>query len=348
MNYIQSVCLHNFQKHKDLHIDMEDINVITGSSDAGKSSIIRALYWLFFNRPKGVDFYKRTGTKEFWVEVILKNGTRIRRGRNTKESYYLLNDERFVAVGMDIPKAVQDAITLLPLNFSNQHDSFFLLSQSKPEASRYILSLVGLDNMGNALRVAEGRRRKLTSQMATKEQELEELNEEQVRLRNVPEMSTRIKELSKKQTLIDTAKQTIVNLSSIISDIEEVEQGVIPIEEIDTLLSSINEYTILHDAIHELQSVINTYASISITYTQYVLDTVEKRLSLLCTLHTALLLQSTNKSNLVQCLQLIHDATSEVHTYEKEYTDMQRIWDKEMEGNCPVCGHKLQKGDICC
>jgi DNA repair exonuclease SbcCD ATPase subunit len=51
---IKRIEIKNFQAHKNTEIDFDPgVNVISGASDAGKSSIFRALLWVITNRPSG-------------------------------------------------------------------------------------------------------------------------------------------------------------------------------------------------------------------------------------------------------------------------------------------------------
>jgi len=51
---IKKLILKNFQIHKKLVLEFDEkITVIKGSNDSGKSSIIRAIYWIFYNQPTG-------------------------------------------------------------------------------------------------------------------------------------------------------------------------------------------------------------------------------------------------------------------------------------------------------
>ena len=92
--------LRNFQGHKATNIELSDaINVLCGDTDAGKSSIIRALYWVCFNRPTG-DGYIRKGADSMSVSINIYDaggcvGT-VTRGIDKKGNYYKLNGEEFV------------------------------------------------------------------------------------------------------------------------------------------------------------------------------------------------------------------------------------------------------------
>ena len=59
MRYIKKIILENFQSHKYSVIELnEELNVIVGPSDSGKSAIIRGLKWALYNEPSG-DYFIR-------------------------------------------------------------------------------------------------------------------------------------------------------------------------------------------------------------------------------------------------------------------------------------------------
>ena len=54
---IKSVLYRNFQSHKKTLLEFHDgINIIMGPTDSGKTSLLRGLYWVRYNRPRGDDF----------------------------------------------------------------------------------------------------------------------------------------------------------------------------------------------------------------------------------------------------------------------------------------------------
>ena len=63
--YITKIRLENFQDHTDTVIELEPgINLITGSSDAGKSAALRALNFVLHNQPRG-DAFIQLGANEY-------------------------------------------------------------------------------------------------------------------------------------------------------------------------------------------------------------------------------------------------------------------------------------------
>ena len=54
---LKSISIKNYQSHKETDLTFnEGVNVITGTSDSGKTAILRSLSWLINNRPSGDAF----------------------------------------------------------------------------------------------------------------------------------------------------------------------------------------------------------------------------------------------------------------------------------------------------
>lgn len=86
--YIKSIEIHNFQSHKDTKIDFDNnLNIIIGESNNGKTSIIRAIMWVIDDYPSGNAFIT-TGEKDCSVKLTFTNGCYIERGRTLKSSGY--------------------------------------------------------------------------------------------------------------------------------------------------------------------------------------------------------------------------------------------------------------------
>ena len=86
---IKSLDIENFQVHSNTHIDFSyGLNIITGESNNGKSSILRAIDWVTDNYPLGTEFIQ-TGKKHCKVRITYSNNTFIERYRTqTQTGYY--------------------------------------------------------------------------------------------------------------------------------------------------------------------------------------------------------------------------------------------------------------------
>lgn len=121
--FIKSLKLINFQKHSDLQIDfVNGVNILSGTSDAGKSCIRRALEWIVQN--ENMDGIRKTGTKKTIVTLTLDSGIEIERVRSTSINRYIIRegkDEKvFDAIGKTIPDEIKEKLTIYPIEVDGE------------------------------------------------------------------------------------------------------------------------------------------------------------------------------------------------------------------------------------
>lgn len=197
MRRLQRVILENFQSHTYTELPIAPtLTVITGESDQGKSAIVRALRWLFYNEPRGADFIK-TGAAGCRVTVVYDDGTHITRERTASGSRnrYVIcrpgeEDLIFEKVGNDVPgpvmeitgvkKLALDDTQALSLHLAQQLDPPFLLSSPGPVKAKAIGSLARTEVFDTAqhraaldARRIEDRTRRLEEEIAAIDRQLE-------------------------------------------------------------------------------------------------------------------------------------------------------------------------------
>ena len=167
MRYIKKIILENFQSHKYSVIELnEELNVIVGPSDSGKSAIIRGLKWVLYNEPAG-DYFIREGEREASVTIEFSDNIKVKRYRSkSKNSYHLFNrdGEEIIYEGfgtnvpdeimehMDIKKIHLDSDESVSINLGEQLDGAFLLSEKTSVRASAIGRLVGVNVIDDALR----------------------------------------------------------------------------------------------------------------------------------------------------------------------------------------------------
>lgn len=163
---INSIIIENFQSHKYTKINFNDfVTVIIGPSDSGKTAVIRAMKWVFFNEPSGVEIIKK-GANEAKVTIELNSGFKIIRGRSKSKNYYEILSpdgelDRFEGFGVNVPKEIADLSGIvkinlgnnykLSLNISEQLDSPFLITESPSIKANALGKLAGVDIIDQAL-----------------------------------------------------------------------------------------------------------------------------------------------------------------------------------------------------
>lgn len=167
MRYIKKIILQNFQSHKYSVIELnEELNVIVGPSDSGKSAIIRGLKWALYNEPSG-DYFIREGEREASVTVEFSDNIKVKRYRSkSKNSYHLFKRDGeeviYEGFGTNVPQEIIDTIDIkkiqldsdesVSVNLGEQLDGAFLLSEKTSVRASAIGRLVGVNVIDDALR----------------------------------------------------------------------------------------------------------------------------------------------------------------------------------------------------
>jgi exonuclease SbcC len=118
-NLLHTLRIRGFQSHRDSLLEfVPGLNVIVGPSDAGKSAILRALWWLLYNQPRGEETIQE-GSPEQFVEARFTRGTVARartRANNGWYRYALPGGDPVVlkGFGTDVPAPVT-AVHQMPL-----------------------------------------------------------------------------------------------------------------------------------------------------------------------------------------------------------------------------------------
>lgn len=155
MKTLLSIELFNFQKHEHKQILLTpNINVIVGSSDAGKSAFFKALRWVFTN-DISTDAIRKVGSKETKVILTYNDGVQIEKLKTNTLNRYILrkeSDEKvFDSVGRDVPQEIIDYTNIdlikidkekFYLNEAKQGE-YFLLNEKPTVIGKLIDTLTG-------------------------------------------------------------------------------------------------------------------------------------------------------------------------------------------------------------
>lgn len=169
---LKAIRLINFQSHRNTLINLAglgNLTVITGPSDSGKSSIIRALRLVFYNVPQGIGYIFNAEDK-CTVSLIYDDGTTVERirSRGGINRYHIYDSESkqgqvFEGFGTGVPLEVQQATGIRKLkigeqnfllNLSEQLDGPFLgKSVSGPDRAKVMGKLAGTEEIDYANKV---------------------------------------------------------------------------------------------------------------------------------------------------------------------------------------------------
>lgn len=174
---INQVHFKNTQKHKDLTLNfIEGLNVITGSTDSGKTSLLRGLLFALNNKGTS-DKLLTWDTKEGSVEITI-DGNQITRSFGKENAYYL-NGERFTAFRKDVPAPISSIVNMDNINIQNRRDMPFMVyatASSNAEQFSTMLDLTEIqntvDNLKSKVKKAKEKKEVLDEKLKSVEKEL--------------------------------------------------------------------------------------------------------------------------------------------------------------------------------
>lgn len=233
---LKQIQINNFQSHKHSQLDLAPgVNVIIGTSDAGKSAIFRALNWLLTNRPLG-KAYVRWKAKECKVGINL-NDTTIQRIKSSK-NVYTIDDQEYIA-GQDVPEQIAKTLQVSQTNIQHQISPPFLLASSPGEVAQFFNDIAGLSDIDKSMKNIQSNLRKLDRDVKTyQEQEqqlkgdlqqyeyLDQAEEEITALEANEERST---QLTKQIGRLGQLLQQVGKYQQDISELEQIAQAIDPI-----------------------------------------------------------------------------------------------------------------------
>ena len=220
---LERLRLVNFQCHSDLRIVLDpQVTTIVGSSDVGKSAVLRALRWVAENKPSG-DAFVRNGESSCSVSLWLDGRKVIRRkGKATNEM--LLDGQAFRAFGSDVPGPIADLFNVGEVNFQAQHDSPFWFSLTAGQVSRELNSVVNLDVIDRTLAgVASSLRRTRAVEEVCRDR-LEETTKEIESLDWVPEMLEDFVVLEEMENAVWKMEALILSLQTVVEEGRDCEK----------------------------------------------------------------------------------------------------------------------------
>lgn len=234
---VELIKIKNFRSHRSTLLKFHpQVNSIIGSSDTGKSVILKALLWVIENRPLGNAFIshwaldEKKKQKENTSVLVIANGKKVKRLRTIdKNSYQIDNQKPLEAIGTDVPLEIMDIFNFTEVNVQRQFDSHFLLSESAGEVARFFNKIIRLDIIDSFLSIVDGKKRKTKALRIASESEIDRIGKE-------------LKTLD----WIDVADRLILKAGRVEDKIEKT--GLLR----DNLIESIAQYRDYHN---ELQSI---------------------------------------------------------------------------------------------
>jgi DNA repair protein SbcC/Rad50 len=339
---IKQLQIQNFQSHESSVFDFDKgVNLIVGKSDSGKSAILRALYWLLFNRPGGEAFRSNWGGDTSVTLEFDGSGDVVERIRTKKENQYCMNGEDFKAIKTDVPVEIRQLLRLDNINFQRQLDGPFLLNEPPGNVARHFNKVANLDlidrsisnvngwisSLRSHIKIDEGSVEGLTEELS-KYDGLNKLDEDLVYVERLDkhrvdlgrkiqnfksilnEVSTVNKVVKENELYIELEEQ-VLTLNNLYSDVSELKAIILFIEEIDDSLLGIEDV--------RLEALANGVDNLSTTYLK--IDDMKK-----------------GYEELKNLINSFEETDIEIKQAEAHLGRLEEKWEESMPDVCPLCG----------
>lgn len=359
---INNLHLINFQGHQDnTFVFNPGLTVICGPSGSGKSSVIRALKYLFYNRPNHVKYQRRPDAKFFKIESDIDNISVQRvKGKVGKEdlNQYSLNGGKdnggltWDDVGRSVPEKITELVNIKPVVFNKeiefdiqlaqQFDGQFLLSQPDSVKLKFLNRLSGSYIVDLAAK-------NISKELGDCKKEVESLNDSieelDKKLKNIVELSGPfsiiLDKIRNEYVLLCENIDKLNKLQNLKKEFDQCEQVRLSIIKDETLLSKVNieGFELAINRIEELVSLFEDY--------KYVQEQLNLTDTLLNKVGGIQLDQLLLKTSLLADLVVLNAQYKEVGENLLSLEKDQQLLDKEY-GNVVQCyKEQLQKTSVC-
>jgi DNA repair exonuclease SbcCD ATPase subunit len=166
--------LFNFQVHKRLSSDISPITVIGGKSDSGKSSIVRCLQWLLYNKGSARDFL-RHGATDVMVTAEIDGRTL---SRSSQHNSYTMDGVQSRVVGKGVPDDIVTFLNVMPDNTQSQHDPFYWFNENGSGLVSKIEETFGLKLPAEWVQTCKQEQNQTSRDLKRYEQETQDLTQE--------------------------------------------------------------------------------------------------------------------------------------------------------------------------
>jgi DNA repair protein SbcC/Rad50 len=286
--HISQVDLTNFMRYDQASITLAPgFNAFVGQTDSGKSTILRAIVWVMYNRPTGMEMC-REGTDETSVTLTIQSETThtVTRYRSKKRNAYCLDGQWFDTVKTDVPDEIKTAMgvqlaelgpkVLEMLNVSRQMDGPFMLTGSGGDAAKILGNLSGITVIDQGLSSLKPDLTKASSDISSTERlertytaamhEFSDLEEEGLLLKSTSEKIRLAQELDQRHERLTALVEKMVSFNATIATLDDqileqeevlginsnVEASIVQqnqLADLDALLQKMEEY---NTQFHEL------------------------------------------------------------------------------------------------
>jgi exonuclease SbcC len=357
--------IQNYQSHKKTNLNFTlGVNSIVGSSNCGKTAILRALYWAIYNRPGGISYISHWNRdkndkpiKSTFVRVTNDNNIIERRKGKVKvndESRdfngYIVNGKNLEAIGQDVPDEVSKLFNLDSVNIQKQMDAPFLLSESAGEVARFFNSTIRLDLIDRVLSKAESKKREANKEKVRLDNENIEIAKEIETFNWLDEAEALANKIEKIENRVNENENKAESLSENINDFNE---SIAIIECQEVILSAVpivNKIVSVQESLEQNIEKCERLQNLSEQWLEQKaiiegtadFDLIDKLVNRIDDFRKEIYDKVQLKEKLEESIADYHDRREDINGYGDVIIELE----KQLPKLCPLCGNKIE-GDKC-
>lgn len=324
---ITRILLRNFQKHRKLDLGLERIVTFVGESDAGKSSVLRALRWVCSNSPKGNSFI-RNGAK-FCSVTIWIDGHKIKRSKKGSSNTYAMDGHTYHSFASGVPEAIANVLRVSPENFQQQHDPIFWLSLSPSEVSKRLNEIADLHVMDDSIKKSLAIKKEATHRVKFCKEQRKAAKNKLIELAYVPQLMEQWQAVKQLQTNLDTQRTRYARLDWILLSIAEASEVAESLETVVQEASALSDLSL---------AIIKKKCRLSLIRRGIEAAKVDVPELNLDSDFSYLKQQTTVLSDLRDLIQTIKEKEKEVSQCSKR---LRTLKDSTKKLDCPACGRPM-------
>lgn len=343
---IRKLEIKNFQSHKHSVLEMhEGVNIIVGTSDSGKTAILRALKWVVKNRPGGDEFISHWGgPAEVIIELDEAWVTRTKgKAENTYSIHYPIETLKeptiFKAFGSDVPEEVSEILNLPDINFQNQLDPAFLLTESPGAVAAHFNKIAHLNQIDASLKYINQGLHAVDNTIKAEKKKAEDLVLELEEYNYLYKMEIDIEQVESQHEEIMQYNQKLQKLKSLILELEKVLKEATNLEEILSLEDDVLQ---IESTVKEKEQITGAYISM-VRYVRDLSNIIRREKYLTAQISLKSLIEETLETaqNYRRLKDMCLDLKRDDIAYENisgEIQILETTFHENFPDVCPLCG----------
>jgi exonuclease SbcC len=271
MRHIAKIHLQNFQSYKDQVIHLKPgLNLLIGTSDSGKSAILRAISFVLYNYPRNSTLIHQ-GESDTCVTLEFSDGTIVSRLKGSRNAYLAKTPDgkslNFDKIDKAVPEEIKKILNFPPqdefnglISYADQFAPMFLVDLSPSDLPRSLSSLTGVELLEDCVKDLMQNYKSIEKQTKQSEKDLLKLIEELHQYDIVGSCEKNLEKLTESFNSFSNLTNQLEELKNYTFDVnfEEISR------ELDLLTKIIQNCDAVNNLIHKLQTKIDDFEKLNI------------------------------------------------------------------------------------